>query len=422
MWMTDLGDRGHLMAMGHVFPIGTFGDPFTSHTPFAGSEAALPHAAAMMNLESRDQRWVFRFMPNFEGLTLPDGEVSFGAWGEGYIDSRHPHTYLHEAMISFNWWDGPRGSLSVSAGRGFAPFGTDDPMYRPALKYPTNHHLSQVLERWTLNTAWVSDGGWTVEAGIFDGNEPEHPSDVSNIDNFGNSFSARVARGFGGDDALRPHAPWEVSASFARIREIHDDHDQRTDLYNVSLRHDGMHDFGSLYGLFEASVSDPAHGDGYFSVLAEGQADLSGSAPFYRVEYATRPEYERRGDVGDDFFRYDHGQPAQGATRWLINTVGFSQSVTDLPLSVRPFVELSHHQVWNERGDVQVQDLFHDDRFWSITVGARVFLGGGTMRMGTYGVLDDMTAGMRSMDHMDHMDHPDDHDEQDHDHHDGHHQ
>ncbi len=29
---------------------------------------------------------------NFEGLTLKRGELTTGAYGEGYVDRRHPHT------------------------------------------------------------------------------------------------------------------------------------------------------------------------------------------------------------------------------------------------------------------------------------------------------------------------------------------
>jgi len=69
-------------------------------------------------------------------------------------------------------WDVGGGALSLSAGKGFAPYGTCDPMARPGLKYPTNHHLSQVLERWTANASWLR-GGWSLEAGLFGGQEPE---------------------------------------------------------------------------------------------------------------------------------------------------------------------------------------------------------------------------------------------------------
>ena len=35
---------------------------------------------------------------NLEGLTIPAGELAPGNWGEGFVDRRHPHTYLHELM------------------------------------------------------------------------------------------------------------------------------------------------------------------------------------------------------------------------------------------------------------------------------------------------------------------------------------
>jgi len=81
---------------------------------------------------------------NGEGLTMARGELSTGGFGEGFIDRRHPHTYLHELMLS--GVDSIRSlGYSASVGRGFAPFGTDDPMMRPFEKYPINHHLAQIL-------------------------------------------------------------------------------------------------------------------------------------------------------------------------------------------------------------------------------------------------------------------------------------
>ncbi len=35
-----------------------------------------------------------------EGWTISDGELSLGAFGEGFVDRRHPHTYVHELMLS----------------------------------------------------------------------------------------------------------------------------------------------------------------------------------------------------------------------------------------------------------------------------------------------------------------------------------
>lgn len=71
--------------------------------------------------------------------------------------------------------------------------------------------------------------------------------------------------------------------------------------------------------------------------------------PYVRVEYATRPEYERKGAPGTpDFYRYDHDSHENGSRE-----------------------------------------------FWSVSAGARIFLGGGPMRMGSYGALDPTSATMR---------------------------
>src|SRR5690606_23333541 len=87
---------------------------------------------------------------NLEGATIARGELAPGHWGEGFVDRRHPHTWVHELVAVAAAGDGlaPRPwALSLAAGKGFVPFGTDDPMNRPVLRYPVNHHLAQVLER-----------------------------------------------------------------------------------------------------------------------------------------------------------------------------------------------------------------------------------------------------------------------------------
>src|SRR3989449_7094431 len=89
-------------------------------------------------------------MRDFEGWTIPHGQLATGAYGEGDYDRRHPHTYVPELMLTGAGVLGPLGSrlvVSVSAGKGFAPFATDDPMSRPPMLYPANHHLAQILER-----------------------------------------------------------------------------------------------------------------------------------------------------------------------------------------------------------------------------------------------------------------------------------
>ena len=149
-----LGDGWHLAGMAQARPTfnKTWSQKGTTHFDVASTH--LTHTAVMLNLESTSRRLMLRLTTNFEGLTQRDGEVTLGSWGNGFIDSRHPHHLLHEAMASFNVFSSNGGGLSLSAGQGFAPYGTDDPMGRPSAKYPTNHHLSQIPERFTLNAAW----------------------------------------------------------------------------------------------------------------------------------------------------------------------------------------------------------------------------------------------------------------------------
>lgn len=386
-----------LLGMGQVFPVVTFGAPGASAgDPLRETGWYLTQPALMMNLESPSERLVLRTTLDFEGVTLDEGELTFGGWGEGFLDKRHPHTLLHEAMLSLNFFGTAGGDLSISAGKGFAPYGTDDPMSRPGLKYPTNHHLSQILERWTLNAVWLREG-WSVEAGLFSGNEPEGPYDFSNYDGFGNSWSARLTRRWSADGSM--DAGWELSGSYGRVTETHDGEDETTDLVNAALRRSGPAGPGALYALVEASQSDPeGEEDGFFSVLGELRYDVGRHRPYVRFEHATRPEYAREGpSTSEDFFRYDHDAEPVGATRWSITTLAYAAELTTAPASVQPFVEVQHHRVRAERGGIVPEALFGTGSFWSISVGARLFFGGGPMRMGSYGVLDPMTAMSRSM-------------------------
>lgn len=388
MFERMLGNGWRIAGMAQAFPILSAGFGSGANDAVTVAEPYLTQPVVMFNVESPGSRVVLRTTLNFEGLTQPDGELTFGAWGEGFIDRRHPHTLVHEAMLSLNFFDLDGTAVSLSAGKGFAPYGTDDPMARPPVKYPTNHHLSQVLERFTANLV-ILRGGWSLEAGLFGGAEPTGPYDFSNIESFGDSWSARLARRFGGTGTM---APWEVSASFARVVEEHHDERTVTRLVNVALRHERQIAAGTLYALVEASSSDPDVDDGYWSVLGEAQLTRGAHRPYLRFEAATRPEYLREGPPGTDgFYRYDHDAHPIGATRWAIIAAGWGYELTGLPVSARPFIELQHHNVAGERGGISAQDLFGTTSFQAMTAGFRIFFGGGPMRMGSYGVLDPIT-------------------------------
>ncbi|HEX3157415.1 MAG TPA: hypothetical protein VHQ45_02770 [Gemmatimonadaceae bacterium] len=397
MWMRPISGGWHVMGMAQLLPTVTSADPFQQTHVLRESEAYLTQPAVMFDVASPGSRVALRTTLNFEAWTQPDGELTYGGWGEGFLDRRHPHTLVHELMLSVNAWDVGGTALSLSAGKGFAPYGTDDPMARPVVKYPTNHHLSQILERWTVNAQLLAASGWSLEAGIFGGAEPVGPYDFDNLGSFGDSWSARAA--WRGGEGYGPFAPWEVSSSYARVTEGHHGSDAVTQLANVSVRHSGTYGPGHLYGMVEASRSWPEEGDGYYSLLGETRLGLGREArhqPYYRVELATRPEYERQGVPGTQgFFRYDHDAHEIGATRWLINAIGYGYQASDFPMSVRPYVEAQHHVVWPERGDVDPRALYGTRNLWSVSAGVRVFFGGGPMRMGSYGVLDPMSAAMR---------------------------
>ena len=413
MFRRAFGDW-QLAGMAQVFPVVTGGALNDSENgPLRRTEWYLTQPALMANLESPSGRLVLRTTFNFEGLTLDGGELTLGGWGEGFIDRRHPHTLLHEFMLSLNLWEVRGTEVSLSAGKGFAPYGTDDPMARPGLKYPTNHHLSQVLERWTVNGI-VRRGPWSLEAGVFGGTEPDGPYDMSNIGSFADSWSGRLTRRWG--SAVGGGAEWEASASYASITEArHEEglgatHQEEgiaepdsprrvgTGLMNAALRHSGPVGPGKLYALAEASRSDPGTATGYFSLLGEMRYEVSRHEPYLRLEYATRPEYARSGSPGTDaFFRYDHDADPIGATRWLIATAAYAVQASADPVSFRPFVEAQYNRVRAERGDVPRDEFPGTGSYWVLSLGVRLFLGGGPMRMGSYGILDPMTNMGRRM-------------------------
>jgi hypothetical protein len=176
---------------------------------------------------------------------------------------------------------------------------------------------------------------------LFGGGEPTGPYDFSNVESFGDLWSARVAKRFGGDAG--PSAEWELSTSYASIEEGHHDAPVVTRLYNASVRHAEAYRFGTLYSLLEGA-SDSENAKGYYAVLAEASLSTrreSRREPYMRIEYSTLPEFEGLGPPGTpEFFRYDHDAHHEiGATRWLITTMGYGHETSGLPVSARPYLQ-----------------------------------------------------------------------------------
>ena len=227
-----------------------------------------------------------------------------------------------------------------------------------------------------MNGIWRL-AGWSLEAGVFGGTEPEGPYDFSNIRGSPDSWSGRLARRW--TQGAGSATEWEASVSHARVTESHHGHEETSRLLNAALRRSGPAGPGMLYGLAEASRSDPEDAEGYFSFLAEMRYDANRHQPYLRLEYATRPEYARMGPDGSDgFFRYDHDGHATAATRWLIATAAYARQLSSHPVSLRPFLEVQYHRVRAERGNLPRGEFPGTaSSFWVLSLGARLFLGGG---------------------------------------------
>jgi hypothetical protein len=320
---------------------------------------------------------------NLEGATIPSGELTPGAWGEGFVDRRHPHTYLHELLLTagdlLGRHDGG-GTLSLTAGKGFAPFGTDDPMMRPALRYPVNHHLAQILERAILVAAF-DRGALTAEAGLFNGDEPERPGQWPRLGGrFGDSWAARLT--------VRPLAGAELQGSHARVHSPEHRPGAGTDQVKWSLSAAWRAPAGGvpLIGLAEWARTSEAGGFFVFhSLLAESAWVPGRHRLHYRFERTERPEEER---ISNFRSRRPHLENSiLGTTRWTVHTLGYDGGlVADEKVAVRPLLELSAGSIRKVGGGLfDVRERYGRTTFWSITLGLRVALGAPMPRMGRYG-------------------------------------
>jgi hypothetical protein len=322
---------------------------------------------------------------NFEGATIKRGELNAGIYGEGYIDRRHPHTYLHELVLtSERRFFGDRTSgVSITVGKGFAPFGTDDPMARPFEKYPINHHLAQILER-AVAIGALRAGRWIFEGGAFNGDEPTSPGDIPNRNRYLDSWSGRIT-----------FVPWpqgEFQTSYARVKSPENPDgggaDQRKQSASIRLE-DVQH---SGYALLEWARTGDYVGSSrtfaYTSVLAETWARYDRLNGALRIERTERPDEQRLVDA----FRTP--VPATdlsiaGRSRWTIIAARAAASLMNAgAFSVEPFAELARARVSPtlRPSGFDPRQFYGSDRIWSVSVGAKLAFGMSHMRMGRYGV------------------------------------
>ena len=339
--------------------------------PMPASMEAAPHFSARLTLDG-------------EGLTIPDGELAPGDYGEGFYDRRHPHTYVHELMLSgsdlLGRLDGAL-RLSLSVGKGFVAFGSDDPMSRPVVRYPVDHHLAQILERGVL-IGRAAYGPIGLEVTGFDGDEPTKPSDWPNISRGLDSRAVRLT--------VTPFEGLEAQYSWARVKspEHRAGAGPTQRKRSASLRWAGSVAHRPGYALVEWARTEEAGGLFTFHALvAEGAMSVGRSRPYFRFERTDRPEDTRTADPFRSV-RPPLDNSLIGITRWTVWTAGYGVSLLTARgrLEVRPFVEGSLASVQANEGIFDPKTFYGSDVLPSVTVGVRMDWGGMSgMRMGRYG-------------------------------------
>ncbi len=270
-------------------------------------------------------------------------------------------------------------------------------MTRPFLKIPVNHHLAQILERVVVIAA-ARGGPLTLEAGVFNGDEPTSPRSTPVWSRFGDSWSARAT--------LRPLSGVELSASAARVEspEFREGLglDQRKRSVVLRVEQPSAHATGSRYFLTEWGRTHEDR-DGrvaftYTTFLAEAAYSArfraDGGAVWMgglRVEQTTRPEEQRLLDP----FRTPRPHiefAILGRTRWTAVTAALGTNVPAVGvLTVAPFVEatFARAEAVEELAAFVPREFYGSERLWLLSIGARVNLGQRHHRMGRYGVAGD---------------------------------
>ncbi|MES3034142.1 MAG: hypothetical protein V4813_09120 [Gemmatimonadota bacterium] len=325
----------------------------------------------------------YAVMLNAELWTMPDGEPVAGIWGEGFIDRRHPHTLLHEVMITGERRVGS-ARLSLSAGKGVVPFGTDDPMVRPFTKYPANHHFSQVLERLQLTAALRLTPRIGVELATFNGDEPAGTTAPPRWRRFGDSRAARLT--------LWPVPQLELQGSGAFVRSPEFASGDGLDQRKLSASARWTPASGVLrYLLVEWARTEEVYAArrivDYGTLLGEARATRGPWSAAIRLEQTSRPEEERLLDP----FRTAR-PPGEltilGVTRWRLAS---GQLAAALPAR-RGVHALAFGEATYARSSPVLRPVLLDpanisgaSTAWHFTLGLRLGLGAMPSRVGRYG-------------------------------------
>lgn len=377
--------------MAQAIPVVTRADPTATRSSLTEGYLSQP-----MVMAHASWSWVQAIGTlNLEGLTLQRGELNTGGYGEGYVDRRHPHAYVHEALIGATG-NAAGFSASTFMGRGFAPFGSDDPMVRPFEKYPVNHHLSQILER-VVAVAAVRRGPVIGELATFNGDEPVGPGSSPEFSRFGDSWASRLT--------LLPFDGLEVSGSLARVKspEVRSGHGLDQQKSSAVVRFNRETSDSWRYVLAEwAHTNESDRGErvtSLGSVLGEAALCKAGIVGAIRAERTDRPEEEQLLDP----FRTPRPSvdlSNLGVSRWTIFSASLSAPAQRVGIvSGRPFVEVErlHAAPGDPAGIFNPELRYGSSHMWMMSAGVRLRAGAMHDRMGRYGVAIPPSASGSSM-------------------------
>jgi hypothetical protein len=316
---------------------------------------------------------------DLEKYTIAHGELAPGDWGEGFEDRRHPHTLVHQLMLVgpdlFGRLLGPV-HVFAGAGKGFVPFGTDDPVSRPVVRFPVNHHLSQILER-AVGLAGMRAGPVIIEGAVFNGDEPVSPGSWPAMSRFGDSWAARLT--------VVPVTGFEAQVSYAFVHSPENRPGAGPDDAKVSAS--ARWERGPWYGLVEWAQTRTAGGAFVFrSGLAEGALTLGSQRPYLRVERSDRPEEERLFASPFRTRRPLFENSILGITRWTVVTAGDAlELLRTRRVRLAPFLEGSYLGIARVGGgvfDPQIQ--YGRTKGFAVSAGVRLAAGMRMPRMGRY--------------------------------------
>ena len=334
----------------------------------------------------------YAVMLNAERWTMPGGEPVAAIWGEGFIDRRHPHTVLHEVMLTgvrrIGGW-----RASLSAGKGIVPFGTDDPMVRPFTKYPANHHFSQVLERVQVVTSLRPSPRVGLELAAFNGDEPTGPLSMPQWSRLGDSRAGRLTVW------PRPQLELQGSAAFVRSPEFPDGAGLDQQKASASARWTPAGAGPLRYLLVEWARTEERYRARSIVAYGTGLAEAGGTRGRWeaalRFEQTSRPEEER---LLDPFrtSRPPTDLTVRGVTHWRLATLHAGTS-----LMVRNGL---HGTLFAEGTRAQSRPVLRPvlldpaavigaAKAWHLTVGLRLGAGAMPARVGRYGAASGATGG-----------------------------